>query len=119
MNYLNQEVMSKFQQLKKTHTTIISSAALPYAQELGKIIGANKIFTSEEIEGKWVENSSQNKADKLVLEFQDQSKFDYFFTDHREDLPLAKLCQKVYIVRPTQKSLDEFKTSLENFTLLE
>ncbi|MEP2023974.1 MAG: HAD family hydrolase [Reichenbachiella sp.] len=111
MSKMNKEIVNELDKLKPTHTIVLASAALPYARLMKNSLNADYVFTSYLNDNSWFENCSENKKNTLIASFNENDLFDVFYTDHAEDLPLARHCNQVVLVNPTNHSLNEFEKS--------
>lgn len=83
--------------------------ALPFAENMN--IFSHVIFSSFTDSGSFVETLNNEKKKRVMLEF--SSEPDVFYTDHYDDIPLAKVCKFTYLVSPGESTVERFRMEVE------
>lgn len=108
---LNQTVYQRLQKNLQDDSviTLISSAApCVYMHALAEHLKVNKVHCSYRHDGYWLENIREQKLIMFSNEFQDVN-ISELYTDHHDDLVLAKLAKQTFLVKPKGKSLKVYK----------
>lgn len=96
-----------------TEVCLATAAPSIYVKPFVDVAGgfALAIYSHFTEDGIFVETLNEVKLQFVRDKFSDEP--DLFFTDHYDDIPLAKISKYTYIVSPTEKSKQLFASSLD------
>ncbi|MDR8393487.1 haloacid dehalogenase-like hydrolase [Aliifodinibius sp. S!AR15-10] len=121
--FRRKSVVKRLEELKGEYIIILATAAYCfYAKPLAKKFGISKIVCSTY--GEMKKNKECNGLEKLkrIEANYGFTKFKYLFTDHIDDLPIAKKTNHVFLVNPAvdsrKKMISYFKSTSKRFDIL-
>jgi phosphoserine phosphatase len=107
---------------KKAITILATGAPEIYAKKLSQLYGFDyHICTPSTKIQPWRENLKEVKKENLLQLLQKENlppHVDQLFTDHHDDLPLMRIAKKVYLVNPSEETLERVTKEGVAFELL-
>lgn len=119
--YINNEVLEFLED--KNGTYILATAAPEiYTKHISKKYNFNfEVSTPSIYKKDWYENIKNIKKENLFKLLKKENvtfNIDIFFTDHHDDIYLARISRKTILVNPSSKTIKVFDDSKINYSLI-